>query len=70
MVEIWILFYVITVGDYEDPKAITSGTIEFGSQEACESAERGIRRTTSVEKAILKCLPSGRYQETPPSLEN
>jgi hypothetical protein len=70
MLEIWILFYVITTGEFDETKSITSGTIEFGSQEACERAESGIRRTTSIDKIILKCLPSGRYVESPKAASN
>jgi len=70
MVEIWILFYVITIGESDEAKSVTSGTIEFGSQEACERAESGIRRTTSIDKKILKCLPSGRYLESPKAATN
>ena len=65
MTEIWILFYVITTGSYSPGDTITSGTIEFGSAEACKVAANKIRGTRGIDTPALKCIPSGRFLEVP-----
>jgi hypothetical protein len=66
MMEIWILFYVISGGAAGvGPDPLTSGTIEFGSKAACESAARRIRSAEHSHKKYTNCIASGRYVTIP-----
>ena len=65
MTEIWILVYVITTGGYNESHPVTSGTIEFGSAEACQVGAKTIQRASALDKKLLKCIPSGRFLYEP-----